>query len=145
MRTVAPPIHQEANLTKHEEGVTCLKNHRNEYTTSLLACLRDRVKAQSTDLLTHTLTILTPQRWDKAEDASFGYEALDSLSTRFKVPLEKAKVNCSLLREEWSSNTEFQAFQVSSHSLRILSPKSRGVNSGPLSKIRSPKSLAVWS
>ena len=42
--------YQEANLTKHEEGATYLKNHRNKYTNSVLACLRDRVKAQSTDV-----------------------------------------------------------------------------------------------
>lgn len=92
MRTVAPPTYEEANLTKHEEGVTYLKNHRNKYTSSVLACLRDRVKAQSTDLLTHALTILAPQGWNKAEGASFAYGALDSLSTRFRFPLEKFKV-----------------------------------------------------
>ena len=90
--------YQEANLTKHKEGVTYLKNHKNEYTTSVLTCLRDHVKAQSTDLLTHTLTILAPQGWDKAKDASFGYGALDSLSTRFRVPLEKANVNCGRVK-----------------------------------------------
>ena len=37
--------YQEANLTKHEEGVTCLKNHRNKYTTSVFTCLRYRLKA----------------------------------------------------------------------------------------------------
>ena len=47
-----------------------------------------------------------PQGWDKA-DASFAYGALDSLSTRFMVPLEKAKVNCSLLREEWYDMVDY--------------------------------------
>ena len=40
------------------------------------------------------------------EDASFAYEALDSLNTRFKVPLEKAEADCSLLQEEWDDMVE---------------------------------------
>ena len=44
---------------------------------------------------------------EKTEDASFGYEALDSLSTRFKVPLEKAEVDCSLLQEEWDDMVDY--------------------------------------
>ena len=75
--------------------------------TSIQACLKDRVKAQNTDLLTYALTILAPKGWEKTEDASFGYEALDSLSTRFKVPLEKAEVDCSLLQEEWDDMVDY--------------------------------------
>ena len=40
----------------------------------------------------------------KTEGASFGYEALDSLSTRFKVPLE---VDCSLLQKEWDDMVDY--------------------------------------
>ena len=35
------------------------------------------------------------------------YEALDSLSTRFKVPLEKAEVDYSLLQEEWDDMVDY--------------------------------------
>ena len=79
--------YQEARLIKHEEGVSFLKNHREDYTTAALACLKNHMKAQGTDLLTHTLTILAPKGWEKKEDASFAYGALDSLSSRFRVPL----------------------------------------------------------
>ena len=91
--------YQGAELTKHEEGVAYLKLHKDQYMTSIQACLKNRLKAQNTDLLTYALTILAPKGWQKTKDASFGYEALDSLSTRFKVPLEKAEVDCSLLQE----------------------------------------------
>ena len=84
-----------------QEGVAYLKSHKDQYTTSIQVCLKDRVKAQNTDLLTYALTILAPKGWEKTEDAPFGYEALDSLSTRFKAPLEKAEVDCSVLQEEW--------------------------------------------
>ena len=56
---------------------------------------------QNTDMLTHALTILAHKGWEKTADASFGYEALDSLISRFKIPLEKANIDCSQLQEEW--------------------------------------------
>lgn len=62
---------------------------------------------QSIDLLTHALTILAPEEWEKEEDASFAYGALDSLSSRFRVPLEKAKVNYFPLREEWDDMVDY--------------------------------------
>ena len=96
--------YQGAELTKHEEGVAYLKSHKDQYTTSIQACLKDHVKAQNTDLLTYALTILAPKRWEKTEDASFGYEALDSFSTRFKVPFE---VDCSVLQEEWDDMVDY--------------------------------------
>ena len=65
------------------------------------------VKAQNTDLLTYALIILAPKGWEKTEDAPFGYEAFDSLSTRFKVPLEKAEVDCSVLQEEWDDMVDY--------------------------------------
>ena len=37
----------------------------------------------------------------KTGDASFGYSADESLSTRFETPLQEAGVNCALLQEEW--------------------------------------------
>ena len=39
--------------------------------------------------------------WERSRHTSFGYEALDCISTRFLVPLENAGVDCSLLKQEW--------------------------------------------
>ena len=50
------------------------------------------------------LTILAPKGGRKQK---MRYEALDSLSTRFKVPLEKAEVDCSLLQEEWDDTVDY--------------------------------------
>ena len=61
-------------------------------------CLHDRVKIQSTEFLTHAITILATHGW---ENTAFGYEALEYISTRFLVPLENASVNCAVLDEEW--------------------------------------------
>lgn len=59
------------------------------------------------ELLTHVLTILATHGWDKTDSASFGYPALEWIADRFKIPLEKAKVNLSLLQEEWDDIVEY--------------------------------------
>lgn len=38
---------------------------------------------------------------EKTEDASFGYEAIQSLANHFAIPLQNAQVNCALSLQEW--------------------------------------------
>ena len=85
-----------------EEGVTYmyLKSHKNQLMESVLTCLKERVKVQHSDLLTNTLTLLATQGWNKSDDADFADVALNSISTQFLVPLERAGVNVALLKEE---------------------------------------------
>ena len=45
--------------------------------------------------------------WERSEDASFGYKALDTLAVRFQIPLEKAQVDCSQLQEEWNDIVDY--------------------------------------
>ena len=92
---------------KFEEGIVYLKHHKNYFMESVLACLKDRLKVQHSDLLTNTLTILATQGWKKSDDADFAEVALNSLSTRFVVPLERAGVDAALLKEEWEDMIEY--------------------------------------
>lgn len=43
----------------------------------------------------------------KVEGGSFAHRALESLSTRFRVPLEKDGVDCSLIQEEWEDIVDY--------------------------------------
>ena len=53
-------------------------------------------------MLSKALTILATQGWEKATSTSSAHSsALQQLSVRFKVPLKQAKINISLLQEEW--------------------------------------------
>ena len=70
-------------------------------------CLPDRLKLQHADVLTHSLTILATSGLEKDEDDSFAHAALESLSTRFRAPLEKAGVDCSLIQQEWEDIIDF--------------------------------------
>ena len=99
--------YQGAELADHETGVAYLKSHKDQYTEKLVSCLKDRVKVQHPDLLTDALTVLATQGWQKSEDASFANTALQSLSARFEVPLQKAKVDITLLEEEWEDMVEY--------------------------------------
>ena len=100
-------MYQQAEITNYEGAVAFLRSHQAEYMEAVQDCLRDRVKLQHTDVLTHSLTILATYGWEKGEDGSFAHDALESLSTRFRVPLEKAGVDCSLIQEEWEDIIDY--------------------------------------
>jgi len=93
--------YQGAELVGYESGVAYFKSNKDQYTEKVVSCLKDRVKMQHPDLLTDTLTVLATQGWQKSEDVSFVNTALQNLSARFEIPLQKAQVDIALLEEEW--------------------------------------------
>ena len=56
-------------------------------------CLRDRLKSQDTELLTHAMTPLATNGWKQTESASFAYAALDAVCEGLRTPLESASVD----------------------------------------------------
>ena len=99
--------YQEAEVRNYEGACSFLRSHQAEYMEAVQTCLRDRLKRQHTDVLTHSLTILATYGWERGEDASFAYQAVESLSSKFRLPLEKAGVDCSLLQEEWDDIVDY--------------------------------------
>ena len=99
--------YQGVELTNYEGAITFLDNNYQQYLTLVQDCLRNRVKLQSTELLTHSLTILATHGWERSRHTSFGYEAIECISTRFLVPLENAGVDCSLLKQEWDDILDY--------------------------------------
>ena len=55
--------YQGATLPHYDHGVTFLQSHKNEYALGVVSCLKERVKVQNCDVLTHALTILATQGW----------------------------------------------------------------------------------
>ena len=102
-------VYQGIEIVNYDRSLTSLKNkhQESEYIGIIQHCLREHVKVQSTDLLTHAITILATHGWEKSANTAFGYEALDCISTRFLVPLENASVNCARLNEEWDDIVEY--------------------------------------
>ena len=94
-------MYQGTKLTRYSEGVTFLQSHKNEYVESVISCLRERVKVQHCNILTHTLALLATQGWEKPENIALFDVALESLVSHFKAPLEKSGVNISAISEEW--------------------------------------------
>ena len=101
--------YQEVQLKGYVRALTYYKNahQKSEFLYLIQSCLRDRIKIQSTELLTHAITILATHGWEKSTDPSFGHEALEYISTRFQVPLENANVDCSKLCEEWEDILDY--------------------------------------
>ena len=56
--------YQGATLAQYDQGVAFLQAHKNEYAQSVVSCLKERVKVQNCDVLTHALTMLATQGWD---------------------------------------------------------------------------------
>ena len=61
-------------------------------------CLLNRLKTQTPELqlLTHAVTPPSTHDWERSENLSFGYAALDAICQWFPVSLEKATVDSSL-------------------------------------------------
>ena len=96
--------YQSVVLARFDESIVFLQSHKNEYVEKVLACLKDRVKVQHSDLLTHILTILATQGWEKSDNTD---AALDKLITHFKAPLEKAGVDIFVIKDEWEDMTDY--------------------------------------
>ena len=99
--------YQGADLFKFSEAVTFLKANHHHFTDLVQGCLRDRLATQETDLLSQVLTILATQGWEKTTEASFAHSAIEDLSSRYRGPLEHAKVDFSLLKEEWDDMLDY--------------------------------------
>ena len=94
-------IYQRSQLVHHDEGIAYLKSRKDEITESILACLKHRVTCHHPDLLSNTLTLLAIHGWEKSDNVDFADAAISALTTRFAVPLEKAGVDVTLVKEEW--------------------------------------------
>ena len=99
--------HGGADLNKFAEAITFLKANHHRFSDLVQDCLRERLATQETNLLTHTLTILATEGWEKAIEASFAHSAIQDVSSRFQVPLEHATVDLSLLKEEWDDMLDY--------------------------------------
>ena len=92
--------YQAVKLVHYDEGIDFLTSHKNEIMESVLACLKNRVKAHHPELLTNALKIFATQGWNKSDDIDFASPNLDSLVQRFLIPLRKANIDTSVIIEE---------------------------------------------
>ncbi len=97
--------YQGVTITHYPQGMTYLQNNYTFYIDAILRCLHQRLKPQNypadVKILTCALTIIATHGWEKTDDAGFGYDAIECLTTRFVTPLEEASVNISLIQGEW--------------------------------------------
>lgn len=103
--------YQATRLKHHDQG---LEYHYAEWVESIEACLVYRLKTQAPELqlLTHAITILSTHGWERSENPSIAYAALDSVCQQFCVPLEKANIDRSLVREEWDDMLEYSKWYL---------------------------------
>ena len=85
-------------LLRCDVAITYLKEHKNEYTGSVIAILRYRLKDQCTALLTDVLLLLAVQGC--MGNAELSEAAVGCLALQFLQPLQSAGANTSLFRED---------------------------------------------
>lgn len=75
--------YQGVEVVKTEEAIAFFKTKYQGYVDSVLACLRDPIKDNSSDtaLLSHVLRVLATHGWQKNDDALFGVDAVQDTST----------------------------------------------------------------
>jgi len=81
--------YQGVVVKRYESGFTYLTNNYTSLVEAVESYLRKRLKSQNMDLLSDAFTILATHGWERSESPSFTISAIETVSKRFKVPLEK--------------------------------------------------------
>ena len=95
--------YQSAEINRYELAIDYIKSNRIQCVEAIEACLLKRLKSQASklELVTHAITILSAHGRERCDDSSFGYTALNSICQWFRLPLDRAGVDRSLVKEEW--------------------------------------------
>ena len=74
--------YQSAEINRYELAIDYIKSNCIQWVEAIEACLLKRLKSQASELelLTHAITILSTHGWERCDDSSFGYTALNSIS-----------------------------------------------------------------
>ena len=95
------------DVKKHDLALAFLKSNSASYTESVLSYLWDRIKAPHMQLLTHVLTTIATNGWEKNEETSSGHDALHALTIKFIVSLNNASVDCSVIVDKWDTMVDY--------------------------------------
>ena len=93
--------YQGVDIKKYQAGFEYFDANHNSLIESIENCLQNRIRSQDTALLSDALIILATRGWERSDETSFAKSAIENLSRRFQVPLEKACVDISVLIDEW--------------------------------------------
>ena len=83
--------YQGADLKNFTQAVSFFEANHSQYCALVQDCLKDRLATQETALLSHALTLLATQGWEKDTSESFAHPAIQALSMRFQIPLQQAQ------------------------------------------------------
>ncbi len=92
-------VYQGIELKIYDQSVTYLKSHTPVWISSLEMCRKQRAVSNEVNMIMTLGATLLATNGRKQD--TFGYEALDVVSSRFCTPFEKAKVDFSAVQVEW--------------------------------------------
>ena len=65
------------------------------------------IHAYGGEWVNNCITILATNGSERSATATFGYNTLENVCSRFRIPLQKANVNCLLVPEEWDDMVDY--------------------------------------
>jgi len=99
--------YQGVTVKRYDSGLTYLNNNYTSIVEAMESCLRRRLKLQNMDLFSDALIVLATHGWERCESPSFANTAIETISKRFEVPLEKASIDISMLTDEWDDMVSY--------------------------------------
>ena len=76
-------------IANFPSSIEYLERHFVSWIDAVTSCLRNRIKAQDIDLLSHSVTILATHGWEWQESTDFGHPALEAIASKFEIALAK--------------------------------------------------------
>ena len=102
-------MYQSGELKRYDQALEYMKFNYVQWVEAVEGCILQPLKAQAPELelLTHATIVLSTHGWERSDDPSFGYAALNNICQWFRVPLDRAGVDRSLVQEEWDDVVDY--------------------------------------
>lgn len=77
--------YQGVQITCYKEAVTFFRLHKDQFVKAVSDCLKDRIKAQYTCVLTDVLNLLATHGWGRSIESDFAIVPINNLADRFRI------------------------------------------------------------
>ena len=84
-------MYQSAELKRNDQGLEYMKFNYVQWVEAIEGCILQQLKAQAPELelLTHATIVPSMHGWERSDNTSLGYAALNNIRLWFRVPLDR--------------------------------------------------------
>ena len=100
--------YQGFNIANVPSSMKYFERHFDSWIDAVTSCLRSRIKAQGIDQLSHSVTILATNGWERQESIDFGHPSLEVIASKFDITLVKISgFERDKVMEEWDNMVDY--------------------------------------